>query len=804
MFGGSVVDLGSANDLWEYTDTNGWRRLTAQDASGTPPRRSRQTAVWDPPANRLLVFGGRAPDARLYNDLWQYTDAGGWSQITPPTGVGWITAREGHAATWDTQANRLLVFGGYGTSTRRNDLWQYAPTAPASSVGWSELSAAAAAGVPNGRTEHTVVWDGQANRLLLFGGWPVDSPGGNDLWQYTATGGWRLLTANGAPGAPAAGGGHAAAWDSRNNRLLVVGGCCDSGGRSFGDLWQYTDAGGWKALSSPTTLTPRKGASAVWDAQNNRLLLFGGSSTSATNELWQYTDARGWELVLPSGPYGLPVGRYNHTAVWDSQAQRMLVFGGRTSSLADRNDLWEYTAASGWRPLTAQGAAGTPLPRLFHTAVWDSQSNRLLVFGGSAYQMGANNELWQYSSTGGWKLLLANDWTSPIGRRYYHAAAWDTQANRLLVSSGLVYDESGKGVRPGDLWQYGTLPTGAPPGAPTGVRASASDGNVTVTWAVPVSDGGSPITGYTVSSSAGQTVTWGGGPLSATFTGLTNGQTYTFHVTASNAIGSGTASAPSNEVVPRSLPPTVWTELTGNGASGSPLGRHNHAAAWDSQNNRLLVFGGSLDYGAYKRNDLWEYTRARRWRQLTANGAPGAPANKFAPVAAWDTQANRLLVFGGWDESSARNDLWQYTDAGGWQLLVANGTLGAPRPRSMHAATWDAQHNRLLVFSGSVQGDGDQQSLNFRLNDLWQYTSAGGWQELSPNGALGAPIGRHNHTITWDAESGRLLLFGGTIEITGPVNDLWQWTDAGGWQQLAAANAPGGPRPRSWINSTSN
>ena len=99
--------------------------------------------------------------------------------------------------------------------------------------------------------------------------------------------------------------------------------------------------------------------------------------------------------------------------------------------------------------------------------------------------------------------------------------------------------------------------TATMPGAPTGVSASAGDGSAAVAWTAP-SNGGSAITSYTITPSVGTTAqtptTITGSPpaTSATITGLSNGTTYTFTVTATNAIGSGAPSAASNAVTPSS------------------------------------------------------------------------------------------------------------------------------------------------------------------------------------------------------------------------------------------------------------
>ncbi len=101
-----------------------------------------------------------------------------------------------------------------------------------------------------------------------------------------------------------------------------------------------------------------------------------------------------------------------------------------------------------------------------------------------------------------------------------------------------------------------TAPTA--PGAPTGVTATGGNGSAKVSWTAPASNG-STITSYTVTpylsgvAQAATTVTGTPPATTAAVSGLTNGQSYTFTVTAANSVGSGSASQASNAVTPSSV-----------------------------------------------------------------------------------------------------------------------------------------------------------------------------------------------------------------------------------------------------------
>ena len=109
----------------------------------------------------------------------------------------------------------------------------------------------------------------------------------------------------------------------------------------------------------------------------------------------------------------------------------------------------------------------------------------------------------------------------------------------------------------------------AAPGAPTNVVATPGDTQARVAFTAPTDAGTSPITGYTVTvQPGGATVMGTASPIAVP--GLTNGMSYTFTVAATNAVGTGAASSPSNSVTPKGVVQgTVPTPTSGAGTTGT-------------------------------------------------------------------------------------------------------------------------------------------------------------------------------------------------------------------------------------------
>ncbi len=103
-----------------------------------------------------------------------------------------------------------------------------------------------------------------------------------------------------------------------------------------------------------------------------------------------------------------------------------------------------------------------------------------------------------------------------------------------------------------------TLTVMAAPGPPAITSVSPADRSVTVRWSPPSDSGPDAITEYVVRALQGATVvketSVGSGAREALVTGLTNGQTYTFTVTARSASGLGLPSQPSVAVNPSTFP----------------------------------------------------------------------------------------------------------------------------------------------------------------------------------------------------------------------------------------------------------
>lgn len=157
------------------------------------------------------------------------------------------------------------------------------------------------------------------------------------------------------------------------------------------------------------------------------------------------------------------------------------------------------------------------------------------------------------------------------------------------------------------------------PDAPTGVTATAGNGQATISWTAPANNGGAAIAGYQVqvATSANGTYTDAAGgclpattlavtTTSCTATGLTNGTQYFFKVAAKNGAGTGSYSSASSAVTPVAPPapqpqpsvqPTSNTSLPSGGGNAQPLAGQTVVVSDNGSKGSTIVLPPPPDKG---------------------------------------------------------------------------------------------------------------------------------------------------------------------------------------------------------------
>jgi Galactose oxidase, central domain len=268
------------NDVWElllpFASPTTWNELTT---IGAPDPRTAPVWVYDPPRNRVLLFGGILSASVRTNEVWALDLAGlTWSHLsisgTPPS------ARAGSSSIYDPNGDRLIVLGGSDGSNELNDTWQLTLSGTPT---WSHLSTPHAPPLVTSTFERAVM-DPVRNRMLVLEG--------QDLWALDLVGSpdWTLLTVGGNLDAGV--GLRAPVYDAFSDRLLVEG-------KRLGptaETWELS----WGVQSIATVSCP---GAAEWI--NGAILPLGYSITnpyaSKQPYRWTLTSTRDWPGFPKSG-----------------------------------------------------------------------------------------------------------------------------------------------------------------------------------------------------------------------------------------------------------------------------------------------------------------------------------------------------------------------------------------------------------------------------------------------------------------------------------------------------------------------
>lgn len=602
VFGGLTNEGSSDTQTYSLAvDASGiahWRALAT--TGGPPPSRSAATMVYDSNSQRMILFGGFG--AGYLNDVWALdVNTLVWTELlptgTPPSPRGF------HTAIYDAANVRMVMFGGFGGADL-NDTWVLSLIGAGA---WAPL--VTVGGPPSARSSHSAIFDG-GGRMYVFGG----SSGGNDTWRLTLpTATWSLVATSGGP--PPARYAHVALHDQTNARMVIHG-----GNTFLNDVWSLSlTTFAWSQVNtfpSPEVGFPsgRYFHSVIYDAANQRMLMYGGSESSILGDTWllPLSGVAQWRALSPTP-------RYAAHGAFDPSRNRFMVYSGLTQGGLVLEDLWAYDLHGFWTQVIPAGPK--PPPRFLGSWIYDRTNDRYVLFGG--FGTAIYNDVWSFSpGTATWTQLFPGGTIPPV--RYGHTAVYDQAGARMLVYSGL----DNVGPVDQEVWSLRLV------GPPTWtkiltVAPAPRDGHVAV-WD-PVF-WGEPSVGDMVIFGGRQ----GGVPLNDTWLWI-----------ASN-------------------PPT-WNAL----AAGSPGDRYYSTAIYDAPRDRMLLFGGNS--GGVLQQDLWElpFYGLKTWSQEFPLGPLPQP-RQFA-AGAYALGPQKMLVFSGRGNGIVLNDLWQL-DLSGVPVAVAPAT----------------------------------------------------------------------------------------------------------------------------------
>jgi hypothetical protein len=582
LFGGHN-NSGFLADTWTWNGTI-WSK---QSPATSPTARYEVGMAYDPSSADMVLFGGDAGGGSAA-DTWTWNGTT-WTEQSPATSP---PPRLDSMMAYDPGTGNLLLFGGGGSSTL-GDTWTWNGTS------WTEQSPALS---PPARYGATMAYDPGTGNMLLFAGTGATGAALDDTWVYPG-----LATVSGPPTGLAAMRGNAQvslSWTAPGS---------DGGSAVTGyEVYEGTTPGD----ESGTPVNGSLVAGTTYDATgltNGTTYYFTVEAVNAVGNSAASNEASATPATVPGAPTDLAAagGDAKVSLSWTAP-------GSDGGSAVTGYDVYEGTTPGGesGTPVNATPVAGTTyaVAGLVNGTTYYFTVEAVNAVGNSA----ASNEASATPTTvpgapTGLTATLGNaqvslSWTAPAsdggsavtGYEVYEGTTPGGESSTPLNSSlvtGTTYDATG--LTNGTTYYFTVEAVNAVgnsaasneasatpatvPGAPTGLSAARGNGQVSLSWTAPASNGGSAVTGYEVyvgTTPGGESAT----PVNAslitgttfTVTDLANGTTYYFTVVAVNAVGNSAASneasatpgaTPSGPPGTGGIPPasTDWVLVAGIG-----------------------------------------------------------------------------------------------------------------------------------------------------------------------------------------------------------------------------------------------
>jgi len=292
---------------------------------------------------------------------------------------------------------------------------------------------------PEPRGYAQLVASPETGKLILFGGESNSRFSYESTWAYdVSANGWKKYEADPHPSNA---GGTAAAFDVESNRLVVyfttrLDRSASNGLVRLSETWAFDPSDGtWTNMHPDPAPFGLMGSRAAYDAESDRIILFGGADFTRENPewfsaTWAYDfDTNTWTELHPRGA---PPGRSYFAMTYDAVADRVLAFAGSPADAAASMWSFDYNA-NAWEEIRYRGEVQPDHhPFMAYAPAVDK----------TYYMVGDSFSAFDFE-TRTWTALPRDP---NLGDRHFLAMAVDDKTGKLVVfgggERGLHYDNS--------------------------------------------------------------------------------------------------------------------------------------------------------------------------------------------------------------------------------------------------------------------------------------------------------------------------------------------------------------------------
>ena len=568
--------------------------------------------------------------------------------------------------------------------------------------------------------------------------------------------------------------------------------------------------------------------SAAFDETRKVLMMFGGLSQDpnipnlmALPDLWEWDSATGmWTNRRPTPPGDKPFRRAGAGIVFDAVRNKLVMFGGRSTVVANYADIWDWDLTNGFVDRTNSDVG--PSPRSQHGMVFEKSTGKVLLFGGGVAQWGPTGADDQtsvsvaYGDTWEWNPLTGN-WTElqpahAPSARYDSALVWDSKRNRAVLFGGMEKPQADlSGVPKQDTWEWDPNTPGWTDRTIGGDKPSPRYGHA---MAYDPGRGVSVLVGgWDIDTGNALADVWEWDPSTGVWTqrldgsepNLPAGRMYASLVTDSaqdlldlvGGLTSASTEPPDGEIWELNPATAAFTNRTQLPPKDWPSARTGPAMAFCPATGKMYLFGGQDGNGVFL-DDLSEWD-GTAWSLVASDVRP---SGRMDAAMAYDPFRKSLILFGGyanWPSSSSGplpaeilDDTWEWqSGTRQWTQLFPKLS---PEPRDSHAMVTDSGRAKVLLFGGEtyscdsaspIPGAPNDCNGTYTPGNVWEWDGASTtWTNRTPVVLTQTPDGLIPALLSFDEGRQKMFFlpnqpwFGGGST----TNDFWEWDPiTAGW-----------------------